>query len=152
MSDLMQSIVAILVLGIVIWIINKPIRKWLKKLVCCKAVSNLVLKILIFVAEHKRAFKPPGSGPQKKEWVKQQYDKWVDTADDAVDNAIDFIVAALNSRKSTYKSTAKTQLSKATKDVFDGAFEALEAAAETANDGCETELTDDSDTSAEAVG
>lgn len=152
MSDFMQSILAVLLLGIVIWLINKPIRRWLKKLIYCKTVNTIVLRILIFVAEHKRAFKPSGSGPQKKEWVMRQYNKWVAIADEAVDATIDFIVDALNSRKSTYKSTAKTQLSKATKDVFDSAFTAIESTTEETSDGNETEITEDSNTSAEAVG
>lgn len=152
MADFVQSILTLLLLGIIIWVINKPIRKWLKRLICCKAVSNTVLKILIFVAEHKRAFKPPGSGPQKKEWVKQKYDKWVTTADEAVDNTIDFIVTALNARKTTYKNTTKTQLSDTTKNIFDEAFNSTLPVVEATNDGCETELTDDSDISVKAVG
>lgn len=152
MPDFMQSILAVLLLGIVIWLINKPIRRWLKKLIYCKTVNTIVLRILIFAAEHKRAFKPPGSGPQKKEWVMHQYNKWVATADEAVDNAIDFIVAALNSRKATHKNEAKTQLSGVTKDVFDKAFNTTVSVVESTNDGCETGLTDDSDTSSGAVG
>lgn len=151
MAELLHSVLAILILAIVIWIINKPIRRGLKKIVCSKAVSKVVLKILIFTAEHKRAFKPPGSGPQKKEWVKQKYDRWVTTADDAVDSAIDFIVAALNTRKTTYKATATTQVGKIPKAILDEAFNSAESSTDT-DDGNETELTSESDTSVDAVG
>lgn len=152
MSDFLQSLIALVTLSIVIAILNAPIRRLLKRIFCGKRANLLALKFLIFVAEHKRAFKPPGSGPQKKEWVKQKYDKWVEKDDMVIDECIDFIVSALNSRKSSYKSTAKTQLSSVTKDVFDSTFDAIEKAAESTNDGNETELTDSSDTNAEAVG
>lgn len=102
-------------IAIVVNVINKPVRFLLKKLIKCRLVSGIVLRLLIRVAEHKKEFKRPGSGKFKKEWVMHQYGRWVDTADDAVDTAIDFIVSALNNKKSSLTSSVKNE----TEDYID---------------------------------
>lgn len=104
MPDLLKTILVLIALGIVVNFINKPVRALLKKIVRTKCIARLVLRILVAVAEHKKKFRPPGSGPQKKEWVKQQYDKWIDSCDETIDGTIDCIVAALNVKKASVKS------------------------------------------------